>query len=36
MGDEHRMGQVADLADLQMIRRRTVVTGMVSEYHHAT
>jgi putative transposase len=27
--------EVADLADLQTIRRRPVVTGVISEYHHA-
>jgi putative transposase len=27
--------EVADLTGLQIIRRRSVVTGMISEYHHA-
>jgi hypothetical protein len=27
--------EVGDLTDLQTVRRRPVVTGMISEYHHA-
>lgn len=27
--------EVADVTDLQTIRRRPVVTGVISEYHHA-